>query len=101
VAEGVAFPPKFSAEVVRMFRANRRSLASVAREPNISVESLSRWSKQAEIDEGKAEGLTSEERDELWHLRRENKILLEEKGILRKAAPLFARETDHRRSSTG
>jgi transposase len=80
-----------------LVRASRRSLASVAREANISVESPSRWSKQAEIDEGKAEGFTSEERDVLRRLRRENKILLEETEILRKAAPFFARETDHRR----
>ena len=88
VAKAVAFPPDFRAEAVRMFRASGRSLTSVARELNISVESLSRWTKQAEIDEGRAEGLTSEERDELRRLRRENKILLEEKEILRKPALL-------------
>ena len=69
-----------------------RSISRIAEEIGVSANSLRNWVRQTQIDQGEREGLTTEEREELKRLRRENRVLKQERDFLKKAAAFFARE---------
>jgi transposase len=86
------YDPEFRARAVELVRTRGLPRAQVARDLGINVETLRLWVKQAEIDAGHRDGLTSDEKAELARLRREVAVLKEEREILKKAAAFFARE---------
>ena len=89
------FSPEQKADAVRLVR-EVGSVPQVARDLDLTETALRHWVKQAEIDEGRGpEGaLTSEEKEELRRLRRENRTLRMERDFLKKATAFFAREQD-------
>ena len=91
------YPPEFRAEAVRLARSTGHTYDGVAHDLGITRESIRRWARQLDVDEGVADGLTTDERDELARLRRENRTLRLEREILKKAAVFFATETDETR----
>ena len=95
-----AYPAEFRCQMVELVRAGR-SPQELAREFEPSAQAIRNWVRQAQRDEGsRHDGLTTQEREELAKLRRENRRLREEREILSKAAAWFAREADSRGSSS-
>jgi transposase len=87
------YPPEFRAEVVRLVRAGERNPEELGRDLGCSAQAIRNWVRQADLDAGRrSDGLTTAEREELARLRRENRVLREEREILRKAATFFAKE---------
>jgi transposase len=86
------FTDEFKQQAVRLVLDEDRSVTSVARELDLVASALSEWVKRARADRTKGRtGLTTAEREELTRLRRENRILQEEREILKKAAAFFAK----------
>ncbi len=87
------YPPEFRSEAVRPVREGGLTLKQLANDLGCSPQAIRNWVKPADLDAGRRpDGLTTSEREQLTRLWRENRILREEREILRKAATFFAQE---------
>ena len=84
--------PEFRRRAVELARLREKPIAQIAKDLGIAESGLRRWMAQADIDEGKREGLSSDERKELVELRRQKRVLEMEVEILKRASAYFARE---------
>jgi len=85
-------PPEFRQRAVELARLREKPIGQLARDLGISESCLRNWLRQADVDEGRREGVTSEERAELVRLRRELRVKDMEIEILKRASAFFARE---------
>lgn len=88
----VKYPEEFKRDVVAVARRGQYTLEEIAADFGVSTTSITRWRKQADIDDGVVDGVTSIEQDELVQLRRDNRKLEQENEILRRAAAYFAKD---------
>jgi transposase len=88
------FTDEFKAGAVKLVVRQGKSIADVARDLDLVPSALGKWVKQAQIDGGKGPpgALTTDEKEELSRLRKENRELRVEREILKKAAAFFAKE---------
>ena len=91
-----SYTPEFKAGAVRLIVEEGRAVSQVATELGVSQTALREWliaSKSVPGRDLERGALTASERAELARLRRENRILTQEREILKKAAAFFARES--------
>jgi len=88
------YPDELMDRGVRLVFESGRPIAHVARDLGVSAEALRKRVRRAEVDAGKREGLTGDEREELAQLRRENFELRRANSILKEASVFFAKELD-------
>src|SRR5262245_63122758 len=93
------YPEELLERGARMVFESGRPIAHVARDLGVHHETLRKWVRQTEADEGKrSELLSSEERERLKALERENRELRRANEILKSASAFFAAELDPRRT---
>jgi transposase len=91
-----AYREQFRREAVELMRQGR-SPGELGMSLGCSPQTLRNWRKQDQLDHGeRADGVTTDEREELARLRRENTRLRQERDLLKRAAAFFATESGTR-----
>lgn len=86
-------PPEFRQRAVELARLREKPIAKIADDLGIAESCLRNWMKQADIDDGRRHGLSTDERAELVELRRELRTAKMEIEILKRAAAYLAKES--------
>jgi transposase len=84
--------PEFRRRAVELARRREKPIIQIAKDLGVSETCLRRWMRVDDVDAGRKDGLTSDERKELVQLRRDKRVLEMENEILKRAAAFFARE---------
>jgi len=87
-----AKPPEFRRRAVDLARSGQQPVAKIASDLGISESCLRRWMAQDDVNAGRREGISTDERRELVELRRRTRVLEMEVEILKRASAYFARE---------
>jgi transposase len=87
------FTKEFKAETIALIRGSAKPVAQICRDMGLSESTVQRWVAQAEVDRGQRDGLTTAEREELSRLRREMRVVCEERDVLAKAIAFFTKAT--------
>ena len=88
------YPKEFRRDVAALVLDQHRTVADVARELELVEQTVGNWVRQERVDRGERDGLTTEEREELAKLRRENRQLRIERDLLKKATAFWVKESD-------
>src|SRR5215218_10777345 len=93
-------PPEVRERAVRMvfehqgeYPSQWKAIESISAKLSINHETLRQWVRRAETDAGQRPGLTSDERDRLKQLEKENAELRRANEILKAASAFFAAGT--------
>jgi transposase len=89
------YPPEFRREALSLMRSGARTPKELAADLGCTEQTLRNWLRQDEADRGeRSDVLTRDERARLRELERENRVLRQEREILKRAAAFFIRESD-------
>ena len=83
---------EMKAEVVALVRSSGKSIGEISRDLDLTETAVREWVQRSQVDGGVRDGLTTAAREEIIRLRRQVRVLEEERTILRKAAAFFAKE---------